>query len=362
VTTDGRPAKAARPEFSVAPSARPGIVPTRNRRIRVIVRGVPIVAAALLIAGVLLHVEGNSGESAPSSPPFLVGLNMTTPRADLAVVNAVTGRVIARVRPPAGQSFRDTAATAGSRTFMVAAEPDRGGCDTRLYVVKLNSQGDEAALTPFGIPTVKGEILASNDLSVSANGQQVAYSAELCNGRRTGIIGFANGVTHKVRAWQMNAESAWSISLAPNAQVIGFINSVIYGGDGTVRTLGTGLATDSLASTAHVMLRSGYGVDVTGSIAMSPEKDVMFACWEGPHSAGVGAYDTTSGKLLSVIHIWPMVNVAPCEIAVPTSGNYMLVYNLTLAGTIYRINLLNGQQSILGTSATLYPAALSISW
>jgi len=41
----------------------------------------------------------------------------------------------------------------------------------------------------------------------------------------------------RVRTWRLNATSAWSVSLSPDGRTLAFVDTVVYGGDGTVRTM-----------------------------------------------------------------------------------------------------------------------------
>jgi WD40 repeat protein len=322
-----------------------------------------ILAAACLLFGFFNLIRGHpAGSYTPAlQPPFIVGLNMANPRTDLTVISAATGRPLTTVQPPRGMIFRDTAATSDDRTFIIAAESVTKSCDTWLYELRLTAQGHVGALTPFEIPKVSGLILSSNDLSVSADGRLIAYSAALCTDKHRGVIAVANAATSQIRTSPLNSRSAWSLSLSSDGRVIGFVNSVIYGGDGSIRLLRADAMGRQTAVRVPVTLPAGYRIDVNGTIAMSPNGATMLTCSEGPKTAVLAEYNAQTGKRLGVIVTWHHVAAAPCELAYAPSGQYVLVYNLDLAGTFTKINVSTGQV-IASVKARKYPGVLSVSW
>jgi hypothetical protein len=307
-----------------------------------------------------------------------VGLGQGSPNAALSVFSAATGRLIGTLAPPRkGLFYRDTAATADDRTFIVAAEAKGGACDTWLYRLRLTAQGREAALTPLSVPKIGGQILPTNDLSVSADGRMVAYSATRCTGgpvtgsdgmvtanghHPSGVVGVINLTTRHVHVWNLKSESAWSVTLAPSGQLLGFVNTVVYGGDGTVRSLPASAPPGSIVQRAREVLPAGLGVDVNGSIAMNPAGTVMLACSETSQAATLTAYDVASGRSLGVVHLWRHVKVAPCEISVTPSGRYVLVYDLSFTGVGTRIDLATGRLTQLAGGSGRQPPPLGISW
>lgn len=92
-----------------------------------------------------------------------------------------------------------------------------------------------------------------------------------------------------------------------------------------------------------------------------PNGGTLLTCSEGPKTAVLAAYNARTGKLLSVIHNWPHVVAAPCELVYVPSGQYALVYNIDLAGTFTKINVSTGQV-IAFAEARKYPGVLSVSW
>jgi hypothetical protein len=305
--------------------------------------------------------------SSAAPPPFLVDLNLDSLDTGLRVLSANTGRFIAALPPPQkGFFYQDTAATSDSRTFIVAAEARTGACNTWLYRLRLTAQGHEATLRPLSVPKISGRILPTNDLSVSADGRMVAYSATPCAGGPghypSGVVGVINLLTKQITVWRLKPESVFSLTLSPNGQMLGFVDTVIYGGDGTVRSLPTSAAPGAIARSTHMILPARDHVDVNGSVAMNPDGTVMLACSETSHTATLAAYDVTSGRRLGIVHTWRQVDVAPCEVSVTPSGRYALVYNLSLTGVGTRIDLATGQATDLDGSSGQQSQPLGVSW
>jgi len=334
-----------------------------RRLSRTTVSAAAVLTTACLLVGFFNLIKGHPAGSytAVPQPPFIVGLNMGNPRADLTVISAATGRPLTTVQPPRGMFFRDTAATSDDRTFIIAAESAAKKCDTWFYDLRLTGQGNVGALTPFAIPEVRGLILSSNGLSASGDGRLIAYSAEFCTDNHRGVIGVANAVTGQVRTSPLNSESAWSLSLSPDGRVIGFVNTVVYGGDGTIRLLRADAMGRQAAVRVPVILPAGDRIDVNGTIAMSPDGATILACSEGQETAVLAAYNARTGTLIGVIHTWSHVLAAPCELAYAPSGQYALVYNLDVAGSFTKINVAT-RQVIAFAKARKYPDVLSVSW
>ena len=334
-----------------------------SRLTRTTVITTAVLAAACLLAGFFNLIKGHPADSYTHArqPPFIVGLNMRNPHADLTVFSAATGRPLATLQPPRGMFFRDTAATSDGRTFIIAAESAAKKCDTWFYNLRLTAQGDVGALTPFAVPKVSGLILSSNDLSVSADGRLIAYSAELCTDNHSGVIGMANAVTGQIRTAPLNSHSASNLSLSSDGRVIGFVNTVIYGGDGSIRLLRADAMGRQAAFRVPVVLPARDRVDVDGTIAMSPDGSTMLTCSEGPTTAELAAYNAQTGTLIAVIHTWSHVLAAPCELAYAPSAQYVLVYNLDVAGTFTKIDVATGQV-IAFAKTRKYPGVLSVSW
>ncbi len=282
--------------------------------------------------------------AAAGQPPFLVGISAGSGRAaGLGVYNARTGQLITSLRPPRpGLSFRATAATAGNLSFIVAAEPRSGSCATWFYRLRLTRQGRLASLTPLAVPKVPGEIIPASGLSASATGKVIAYTANRCGGGEgwLGVIRVASG---SVRTWQADSEDLRSLSLSASGAALLYVDPPAYGGDGTVRLLGTDARPGALSARARVFLPASRGIADAGSVALSPDAKTLLACAESQHAATLSAYDIATGRWLGLLHQWRNVGVSPCMISAVPAGRYVLVSDILLHDIGTRLNLSTGR-------------------
>jgi hypothetical protein len=350
----------------------------RPPRWMAVVSAAAAAAVAILILTALPgHHDRAPASSSPASrvlgpfttsgyPRFALDLDSSGRAPGLSVLSAASGHLIAELAPRNGFFYRATAATADARTFVVAAEALDGACETWLYRLRLTAQGHEAALTPLKVPRIAGQILPASGLSVSADGQLVAYSATPCSGpagngnKQHGVIGTINLDTGQTRTWGLSAASAWSLSLSPDGRLLTYVSSVVYGGDGTVRSLAVSTPPGPVTERTHVILRDNPGMAANGSIAVNYHDAIILACSEQSHIATLAAYDVASGRRLGVIYAWRNVVVAPCEISLTSSGRFVLVYNLNLRGVATRIDLKSGITTSLALRSAGQP--LGVAW
>jgi hypothetical protein len=280
-------------------------------------------------------------------PPYLVGgYDSSGLGADIGVYSARTGRMLSHLRPPRPHLFFDaTAATADDLSFVVAAEPRSGSCVTWLYRLTLTRTGKVASLAPLRVPEVAGEIIPPSGLSASASGQTIAYTANGC-GQGDGWLGVIDVASGSVRTWKADAEDLLSLSLSANGQHVLYVNSTVYGGDGSVQMLQTRARPGSLARRARIVVPGAAGVGANGSVALTTDGTTVLACTEsggsGSHTATLSALTASTGRPLGIVHRWEDVTVAPCTIDAVPATDYLLVSDISGAMAI-RINLATGQ-------------------
>ncbi len=276
-------------------------------------------------------------------PPFLVGVSGGSGPDGIGVYSSRTGRLTASLRPPRpGLSFRASAATAADLTFVVAAERGPKSCATWLYRLRLTPRGRIASLTPLAVPKVAGEILPPSGLSASATGKVIAYTADRCGGGK-GWLGVIHLASRSVRTWRADSEDLWSLSLSASGTALLYVDTQVYGGDGTVRLLRTDAPPGALSARARVVLPASQGIGEAGSVALSPDGKTLLACAESQHAAALSAYSTATGSLLGQLHQWRNVNVSPCMISAVPNGRYVLVSDILLRSIGTRLDLVTGR-------------------
>jgi hypothetical protein len=350
---------------------------------------VPLAAAAAVIAVVLgaglvvpglLAGPGAAGRAlsqrarsalfgtltAVRPPRYLVGLeNGSGSASDVGIYSARTGRLIAQVSPPRpGLGFIATAAARGDLSFVVAAAPRSGQCATWFYQLTLSSTGRVASLTPLAVPRVPGEIIPPSGLTASADGRTVAYTANGC-GQGNGWLGVIDLVSHKARTWRADAEDLWSLSLSATGRLVLYVNSTVYGGDGSVQVLRTNARPGALSERARVVAPGDAGVGADGSVALTPDGRTVLACTEagtgsaGPRTANVSALAVATGSPLGVVHSWRHVDAAPCMITAAPSGGYLIVADISTHGIGIGLDLATGRSWQIGGGRPNPPLGLS---
>ena len=299
-------------------------------------------------------------------PRYLVGLdNGSGPASDVGIYSARTGRLIAQVSPPrSGLGFIATAAAGGDLSFVVAAAARSGQCATWFYRLTLSSTGRVASLTPLAVPRVPGEIIPPSGLTASADGRTVAYTANGC-GHGNGWLGVIDLVSHKARIWRADAEDLWSLSLSATGGLVLYVNSTVYGGDGSVQVLRTDARPGALSERARVVAPGNAGVGADGSVALTPDGRTVLACTEagtgsaGQRTANVSALAVATGSPLGVVHSWRHVDSAPCMISAAPSGGYLIVADISMHGIGIGLDLATGRSWQIGLGRPNPPLGLS---
>ena len=293
-------------------------------------------------------------------PRFLVGLasgNGST--SDIGVYGARTGRMIAHVNPPRpGLTFTATAATAGGLSFVVAAAPRSGPCETGFYRLLLSPAGQLASLTPLAL--VDGEIIPPSGLAASADGRTIAFTANRC-GAGKGWLGVMDLASRKVRKWRADAEDLWSLSLSENGRLVLYVNSTVYGGDGSVQVLRTDARPGTLSQRARVVIPGDTGVAADGSVALTPDGKTVLACTEsGPGTSGhrtavLSALTVATGMPLGVVQSWRNPAAAPCVISAAPASGYLFLSDISRRGIGTAIDVATGQSWQVGARAAEPP-------
>jgi hypothetical protein len=363
--------------------------PARSSRMLVSRLAVPLTAAAAVVAVVLtaelvaprlMTGPGVAGQplspqtrsalfgsgAGTRQPPYLIGeYNSSGSVTSIGVYSVRTGRMVSHIVPPrAGLTFTASAATGNDLSFVVAASPRAGSCVTWFYRLTLTQRGQAASLVPLRVPEAHGEIVPPNGLTASASGQTIAYTANGC-GSGKGWLGVIELGSRTVRSWKADAEFLWSLSLSADGQLVLYVDSTIYGGDGSVRLLPTSARPGLLSQRARVVVPGDEGVAADGSVALTPDGKTIIACTDarstspGPLTATLSALTAATGRPLGVLYRWPGVAVAPCIVSSVAAGRYLVVSDISAAIGI-RLDLATGQaRKIPGSGDTL---PIGVSW
>ncbi len=295
-------------------------------------------------------------------PRYLVGIYQGT-SGDIGVYAARTGAMIAHVSPPRpGLNFTATAATASGLSFVVAAAPRSSPCETWFYRLTLSSTGRVASLAPLLM--VHGEIIPASGLTASADGRTVAYTANGC-GQGNGWLGVLNVTTRKVRTWRADAEDLWSLSLSATGRLVLYVNSTVYGGDGSVQVLRTDARPGTLSKRARVVVPGAAGVGADGSVALTPDGATVLACTErgtgspGQRTATLSAVAVATGSPLGIVHTWRNPAAAPCMISAAPAGGYLILSDISPEGIGTELDLITGHWWRIGSGDQNPPIGLS---
>jgi hypothetical protein len=351
-----------------APPRRPGKAPkpTRPRWMRL---AIPLAAAAAVtvIAVLAALVPGgtqrSTGGTVPvlsatargallgtgnrSYPPFILGAANGSrgdglTRDELGVYSSTSGRLLDTLAPPRkGYQFVATAATAGSRTFVVAATIQSRACNTYLYRLQLGTNGQIAGLTPLAVPKVSG---SDWGLSASANGNTVAYTSWNCrdgskSAARVGVIDLA---AKNVRTWRVppsdDSDPINSISLSGNGKELALADEATANAD--IRVMATDAPPGTIVQRSRVVPASPRAV-VSAGFALNASGSEMVSCVPHPLSADnyrIAVYGVPGGSLLGMYPVRYHSDISPCDASLDPAGRWLLVTDI--------FPLLHGRPSI----------------
>lgn len=327
---------------------------------------------------------GYPGSRLPAGPAprFFVGIRPTLlpakdPVTSLGVYSSVTGRIVATLAPPQrGRYFQAVAALGDNRTFVAAATVNdmpgsTRGCNTQLYRFQLTAQGQPTGLTPLAVRSVPGYLDFDTSLAASASGNVIAYATHSCTRAYDGSIGVIRLRTGKLRTWLFTYPSVpMNLSLSADGSLLSFASGPSSGprvGAGAAAwVLRTRSAPGPLSLRYRQVIHSEHPaaqhfLDVQ-SAALSPTGAVMFAATAPPRGTAIetiGAYRTTTGGLIRVIHAFSHFQMGDCAISPDPSGRYLLVYALTLRNLAW-IDLATGKVTTVPVSRADNP--LGAAW
>jgi hypothetical protein len=305
---------------------------------------------------------------APGVPPFYVTVNDTSNPNKiiyaLFVRSTATGaNLVAMGAPPGFAQFDAIAATAGDRTFVVAARPDGAtSCSEHLYQFQL-ADGVPGPLVPLHI-TVPGTFSEKGDLAITPDGRRLAYASYLC-GKGDGEIGVIDLATRHVSVWATPAagSSPSGLSLSDDGRWLAY--DTMPG----VRLLNTS------APDGPVLAHSKVVSKTADWAALAGDGRSLYGCTVSPrgvpgHSAGGVAYyvQTLATGRQHAIASWANLPSPECWATSDPSGHYLLVqfpaHALASGSDFLRpavLNIRTGQLTIVA-EASAYRGPLDMAW
>ena len=260
----------------------------------------------------------------------------------LSILDTATWKPVAHVAAPAGEALTAVAGAADDRTFVVAADENpQNTCETWLYQLHLNSQGQPGALSLL-VPKMAG---LPTSVAISADAATVAYSVVHCASGSTGTMSMSapigniavlNVATKQVRQWSftLGEDNTNDLSTSADGSLVGF--SSFLDGSPTANPLDVGRVLSANAQPGTVRQRdrivvqpaqtSNSGVD---AVALSADGHTMYACTHGGSSGTdvtetLGAYDSTTGQLTRTLFSWHAQD-PNCRLTADPAGGFLLL-------------------------------------
>ena len=350
----GRKASAPRPGGQRRPGA-----PRRRGRALVPLAAAASVAAIAVAATVVIprlggHAPGHHGMPHPQAPyhgplsafPKFIVVNHADAGGPgtsklLTIVTTATGHVDGHLNAPAGESFDAVAGTPGGRTFFAAAQGIEGSDQALFYKFSVSADGQPSALAPIpvrGIPTGSTPVA----LAATADGSRLAVSLD--GGGQAGAGQGLNAITGEIaiidvasgtitRHWPHTLSEDYStdLSISADGRLIAFTNYIGSGNSAiqVSRVMSTSAPSGPDTHVGRILVRntSDAMLNTSGTVLYALARSPGQQTYEPGHV--LVAYDVASGKLIRVIHDWPLRAIVGMAGAGPLStdpaGGFALV-------------------------------------
>jgi hypothetical protein len=196
----------------------------------------------------------------------------------LAVRNATTGALIARIMPPRPDLDFSGLATGDGHTFVATLWLAAGGsCKTWLYQFTLNGQGQPSVLTPFAaLPETSQQL---GGLAVSQNGQTFAYLTTGCPSSAVAYLAVMNIATRQTRQWTVpERNSIGSLSLTANGKLLAYSDGLIKFVTSALSVLPTDAAPGTAAERSRIVAHAaqfGASAEITSDV-ITPDGSALY--------------------------------------------------------------------------------------
>jgi hypothetical protein len=330
---------------TIDPATIPGLPPSaephaaRSRRVRLSRHLAPLAAAAAVIIVAILaalpvgvrpwhhaptvprhhaRVVKPRPTPAASLPPFIV----VDLGSSLKVFSTRTGIGVATLAAPAGQQFEDVASGGAARTFLAATGLSGSACHAFFYRFELSATGQPSRLTflrsvPGSLPTAVAAI---------PGGDSYAYSTVHCGtAPPNGAIGISGPTGNRMWSYDEADDYAFSLAATADGRTLAF-SVPSMSGDAL-------LSTSSRAPTVSGASQVVQSVPVSGTLAISPDGQTLYACASDGATATLAAYSTVTGRQIRVLHQWPQpprghqwLQAAGfnCQVSTDPTGHFLL--------------------------------------
>jgi hypothetical protein len=249
----------------------------------------------------------------------------------LTIVTTATGHVDGHLNAPAGEYLDAVAGTRGGRTFFAVAHQVGRSVQALFYKFSVSADGRPSALAPIqvrGIPT--GGIPVA--LAATADGSRLAVSLDgEGQAGEIAIIDVASGTITRHWPHTLSEDYSTDLSISADGRLIAFTNYIGsgYSAVQVSRVMSTSAPSGPDTIVSRVLARdtSDAMLNTTGTVLYALARTPGQPAYEPGHV--LLAYDVASGKLIRVIHRWPLRVIVGMAGAGPLStdpaGGFALV-------------------------------------
>jgi hypothetical protein len=349
-----------------------------RRRALIPLAAATAVAAVAVLAAVLITPTSpgqqprhhrNTAALAGRYPKFFVA--MTGNGYSLAVRNATTGALVARVSPPRPGLTFAALATGNGRMFVTAMWRAHT-CETHLYQFRLTGNGGPTALTPYAVPVLRQQLVG--DIAVSAAGRTFGYYTELCgNGAsKPSYLAVTDLATGHTRRWAVPGQAdVGSLSLTASGRLLGYNIALTKLFASVARVIPTDAAPGTAAQRSRTVARAtqfGQSDEINADV-ITPDGGALYFSTNltGAALANRLAWqlrmtDLATGRS----HVAATFAGLPFALRIDPSGRYLLLQselgrNLS-SPRLARLDIATGQVKYLPAAWVGPDQAATIAW
>jgi hypothetical protein len=264
---------------------------------------------------------------ASGPPKFIAGLSHRIYTGPVQFLSAATGHLTGEIPDPSGDYFTGVAAEPDGRTFVVAVSSTQG-CDTHLFLVRLNKAGRPGPLQrvpqPGPLPGIK-----TVSIALSPDGSTLVYFASTCQRRQ--VLVRTDLQTGRSRTWQSHFTVVRDLTASDGGAVVSFGAYQVTDSDRPPPLVTAVLRVPGPPGGRIVPLPQWYA-----QTALSPNGKVLFVCALYDHRNVLFSYAAASGKKRAELASWP-AKTGSCNMAMAPSGRYLLLADVRRHLAIFHV-------------------------